>query len=120
MAHDGKLLARARDALERDREENLAEQQRRTDQIYREIPQIEIIDGRLRRQMAELVRLTLSKPADLERRLDELKEANLDLQMRRAELLTEHGYPIEYLDEIVCCPKCRDSGYVNGALCREE
>lgn len=117
MAHDGKLLARARDALERDREENLAEQQRRTDQIYREIPQIEIFDGRLRRQMAELVRLTLSKPADLERRLDELKEANLDLQMRRAELLTEHGYPIEYLDEIVCCPKCRDSGYVNGALC---
>ena len=93
MAHDGKLLARAREALEQDRAANQAEQQRRTAKVYLEIPQIEQIDNRLRGHMADLVRLTISKPLDLAERLDALKEANLDLQMHKAELLTEHGYP---------------------------
>lgn len=117
MAHDGKLLARAREALEQDRAANQAEQQRRTEEVYRDIPQVEQIDDRLRGQMAELVRLTISRPPDLAARLEALKEANLDLQMRRAELLTEHGYPIEYLDEIISCPECQDTGLVNGVLC---
>ena len=117
MAHDGKLLARAREALEQDRAANQAEQQRRTEQVYRDIPQVEQIDDRLRGHMAELVRLTISRPPDLAARLEALKEANLDLQMRRAELLTEHGYPIEYLDEIISCPECQDTGIVNGVLC---
>ena len=117
MAHDGKLLARAREALELDRAANQAEQQRRTEQVYRDIPQVEQIDDRLRGHMAELVRLTISRPPDLAARLEALKEANLDLQMRRAELLTAHGYPIEYLDEIISCPECQDTGLVNGVLC---
>ena len=65
MAHDGKLLARAREALEQDRAANQAEQQRRTEQVYRDIPQVEQIDDRLRGHMAELVRLTISRPPDL-------------------------------------------------------
>ena len=91
MNHDGRLLARAREALEDERRENQAEQQRRTDRVYRQIPEIESIDRRMRSQMSELVRLTLSKPADLTERLDKLREENLDLQMRKAELLTEHS-----------------------------
>ena len=117
MTHNGRLLARAREALEEERRINQAEQQRRTDLIYREIPETEQIDRQMRRQMSELVRLTLSKPADLSERLEALREDNLDLQMRRAELLTGHGYPIDYLDEIFSCKLCRDTGNVNGALC---
>ena len=49
--------------------------------------------------------------------IQNIREENLDLQMRRAELLTEHGYPIEYLDEIISCPECQDTGLVNGVLC---
>ena len=117
MNHDGRLLARAREALEDERRENQAEQQRRTDKIYRQFPEIESIDRRMRSQMSELVRLTLSKPADLTERLQVLREENLDLQMRKAELLTEHGYPVEYLDEILSCRLCSDTGLVDGRLC---
>ncbi len=117
MAYDGKLLALAREALEREREDNQAEQRRRTEEVYRSIPQIEQIDNCLRGQMCELARLTLSKQPDLKVRLDALKESNLDLQMRRAELLHEHGYPLDYLDEIFSCTECRDTGIVNGGLC---
>ena len=103
MTYDGKLLALARAALEKDRAANLAEQQRRIDHAYRRIPELEQIDLSLRSHMAELVRLTLSRPADL--------------QMRRAELLTENGYAIDWLDEIFSCPVCHDTGYTGTEVC---
>ena len=117
MTHDGRLLARAREALEDERRENQAEQQRRTDLIYHRIPEIESIDRRMRSQMSDLVRLTLSKPADLSHRLESLQKENLDLQMRKAELLHAQGFPIDYLDEIVSCKACGDTGMVDGRLC---
>ena len=117
MTHDGRLLARAREALEDERRENQAEQQRRTDLIYHRIPEIESIDRRMRSQMSDLVRLTLSKPADLSHRLEKLQKENLDLQMRKAELLHAQDFPIDYLDEIVSCKVCGDTGMVDGRLC---
>ena len=117
MTHDGRLLARAREALEDERRENQAEQQRRTDLIYHRIPEIESIDRRMRSQMSDLVRLTLSRPADLSHRLEKLQKENLDLQMRKAELLHAQGFPIDYLDEIVSCKACGDTGMVDGRLC---
>ena len=112
-----KILARARTEMFAEREENRLRQQQRTEKVYREIPALEAIDNRMRGQMAELVRLTLSRRPDLKERLDELKEANLDLQIKRAELLAERGYPSDYLDEIFSCPRCRDTGVVDGQVC---
>ena len=117
MPYDGKILARAREQLELRRSENQAEQQRRLSLAYARVPEIRRIDDRMRAQMAELVRLTLSRRPDLKERMEELKNENLDLQVRRGELLASQGWPVEFLDEIVTCPKCRDSGLVNGAPC---
>ena len=71
MMYDGKLLALARAGLEKDREANRSEQQRRIDLAYHQIPELEQIDLALRSHMAELVRLTLSKPTDLQDRIHE-------------------------------------------------
>ena len=117
MSYDGKLLALARSGLAMEREKNQAEQQRRIGLVYDRIPEIEQIDHTLRSHMAELVQLTLSKPSDMKEQLRNLQDRNLDLQMRRAELLTEYGFPIDYLEEIVSCPKCRDTGYDGSNLC---
>lgn len=117
MAFDGKLLARARETLEKRREENRAEQRRRIERVYAAAPEIREYDLQLRRQMAELVRLTVSKTPGLSEKLDELKEQNLELQRRRAEALVEHGYPVEYLDDIYSCSICRDSGTYQGGVC---
>ncbi len=117
MAYDGKLLARAREQLERKRQANQDEHLRRLDEVYRRIPEIEQIDVSLRAQMTQLVRITLGKRPDMQQRLDQLKEENLQLQMRRAELLAAHGKPTDYLDEIISCPICRDTGTHNGRPC---
>ncbi len=117
MNYEGKLLARARSGLEELHTKNLAEQQRRIAEIYQLIPEIEQIDRSMRFQMTELVRITLSRKPDLKDRIRQLQEQNIDLQMRRAELLTANGYPIEYLDEIVSCVKCRDTGFDGSGVC---
>ncbi len=117
MPYDGKILARAREQLEQRRAANQAEQQRRLSAAYARVPEIQQIDARMRAQMAELVRLTLSRRPDLTERIEELKKENLDLQVRRAELLVEQGWPVEFLDEICSCPKCRDTGIDNGGPC---
>ena len=87
MAYDGKLLARARDELDKIREENRAEQQRRLARAYARLPELEEVDAAMRSQMTELVRLTVSRRPDLKQQIEELKRRNLDTQRRRAELL---------------------------------
>lgn len=118
MAYDGKLLARARAELDNIRAANQAEQQRRRAVVYARLPEIERIDNSLRSQMAELVRLTVSRRDDLREQIEGLKERNLDMQMRRAELLTESGYGMDYLDDIYSCPLCRDTGLYKGGVCQ--
>lgn len=118
MSYDGRLLARARDELDRTRTENAAEHERRQALAYRRVPELAEIDATLRAQMVTLVRLTVSRAPDLKARLDALEKENLDLQMRRAELLTGHGMPLGWLDEIYSCPKCRDTGTLpDGEMC---
>lgn len=118
MPYDGKILAKARAALEAERTRNQDEHQRRQMQVYARIPEINEIDLTMRRQMTELVRLTLSKDAQMVQRLNALKNENLNLQRRRTELLKNAGYGADYLDEIYSCPICHDTGSVKGEVCR--
>lgn len=118
MPYDGKILARARNELEKIREGNKAEVRRRHDAVYSRVARIAEIDGRMREQMAELVRMTIAKRPDIRRQVELLEKENLELQAERAELLTANGFPIDYLDDICTCPKCGDSGIYNDDVCQ--
>ena len=115
MAYDGKLLAKARAKLDTIREDNKAEKARRERLIYEHIPEISDIDARLRRQMAELMGLVLDRSENAPAKIKALEDENLALQARRAELLVENGYPMDYLDEIYNCKKCRDTGVLSNS-----
>lgn len=117
MAYDGKLLARARTELENIRNRNSDEQSARIRRVYARVPEIDRIDQQLRQHMTQIVRLTISKRADMAEQIAAIRDENLGLQMRRAELLTEHGFGLDYLDEIVSCHKCRDTGLFEGRIC---
>ena len=110
MPYDGQLLARARAQLEKNRAENEAEHNRRVRVCYARIPELSRLDGEMRSQMRELLKLTIQHPADMAEQIEALEKENLETQARRAELLTENGLPMDYLDDIYSCPKCRDSG----------
>ena len=117
MALDGKLLARARENLENIHADNVAEHYMRQEKIYSRIPEIERIDTRLRTQMAELVGLTLRGGAELNAAIKALEDESLALQKKKAELLVERGYEMDYLDDIFSCKTCRDTGYFGGKMC---
>ncbi|MCF0138300.1 MAG: ATP-binding protein [Oscillospiraceae bacterium] len=117
MALDGKLLGSARQKLALIREENRAEEERRLRSIYLRIPEIEKIDLEMRRQMSELVKLTVSRDPELRERLEALERENLRLQADRERLLAEHGYAPDWLEPVFSCRKCRDTGYMEGRLC---
>ena len=114
MKYDGKLLARARDELDRIKDQNAAELARRTAEAYAARPELRAIDAALRGQMTELVRLTLSGESE---KIEKLQEESLVLQQRRTALLKELGRGGDWLDEIVSCEKCRDSGVYRGGVC---
>lgn len=118
MAYNGKLLGRAYSRLAEIREENSAEHARRLVDVYRTIPEIENIDASLKSQMIALTRLFVSRSDDRDEKVSALREKNLDLQMRRAELLVENHYPSDWLDDIYSCRQCRDTGKLDsGKLC---
>ena len=117
MKYDGKLLARARDELDRIRERNREERERRTTAACAARPELRAIDAELRAQMTGLLSLTISGEADAAEKIAKLREENLALQRRRAELLRQLGHGEDWLDEIVSCEKCRDSGVYDGGVC---
>ena len=117
MSYDGKILARARDRLDAVREQNANEHGLRVTRAYAAKPELRTIDAALRAQMTELVRLTLSGEAEGAEKIEKLREENLALQRRRGELLRQLGHGEDWLDEIVSCEKCRDSGVYRGGVC---
>ncbi len=114
MSYDGSILARARDRLDAVREHNAREHETRVTRAYAAKPELRAIDAALRAQMTELVRLTLSGDAE---KIGELREESLALQRRRSELLRQLGHGEDWLDEIVSCEKCGDSGVYRGGVC---
>lgn len=117
MPHIGKYLARARKILDDRRLENEAEYNRRHETLYSLLPELKDIDSALSRQMAELFRLSLGGAENVDEKLTQLKNSNLDLQMKRAETLKAQGYPIDYLDSVYTCRLCHDTGVYRDGVC---
>lgn len=117
MALDGKILARAREQIGHRHANNVAEHYLRQEKIYSQIPEIRRIDERLRTQMSELVGLTIKRSADLSDALKTLEDESLALQAKKAELLHAAGYPVDYLEDIYSCPKCKDTGFIGSQMC---
>jgi len=111
---EGRLLARARARQEKLRDNNRAEADRRRQEVYDRIPEVQRLDSAIRGIMAELVGTQLGRPG---RTPGELGEESLALQARRAALLRQNGYAETYLDPIYSCPRCRDTGWADGAIC---
>lgn len=117
MSYNGKLLARARGALEERRAANEAEQRRRTEEVCARVPAVREADRALRAQMVTLAGLALRHGGDTADRIAALEKENLALQARRAELLVGAGYPADYTDPIYSCPRCHDTGMAGSQPC---
>ena len=93
--------------------DNRRAQEARIDEAYAKIPRLAELSG-------EIASLSLRKArAVLEQDTDDfnLENAIADLAEERKVLLQAHGYPADYLELHYTCPKCRDTGLIDGRKC---
>jgi DNA replication protein DnaC len=117
MACDGRVLRRAINRLEQQRQQHEALQAARKEEAYRRIPRIAAIDAELRGSIIGIIEASLKSGSDPVPAISVLRDKNLDLQAERAELLSSHGYPIHFLDVGPLCRKCGDTGYQGPEMC---
>ena len=111
MAIDGKLMAKARERLEKIKQENAKVQEERLLEVYTRVPEVRAADARLRAIMGELISASLKKGEAAKAEIDSLSRRSLEICGEKSEALVEAGYPFDYLDEVCSCPVCRDTGY---------
>ena len=115
---DGKSLLRARERLTQLREENAALRDAREAEAYRKIPALRTLDARLRALVGEVIAAAAQPGTDAAGALRRVEAESTELCAQKAELLISNGYPADWLDEIIACPRCRDTGYLhNGEMC---
>ena len=104
------------DEYDRIRTENAMITEQRRQEVYQTVPRIRAIDEEIAARSIQRAREMLLSP-DESIRLSLRKEI-LALGRERSRLLSEHHYPIGYLDPLYRCPACRDTGYIDGQPCR--
>lgn len=117
MALDGKLLYKAKSALDEKRRENEAALLRRQAEAYARNPRIKELDAALRSSIPGVLALALSSGRDILEAAAAVRDENLRLQARLRRELLSAGLPEDYLDEKSLCPRCLDTGYDGTALC---
>ena len=110
---DGKLLALARAEKDRQRRFALDEDERRRRIAYGRAPALRDIDTALVNLIAEFAAAALGEG----RRPEDILAESMELREKKAETLVENGWPSDWLDGAWSCPKCRDTGYVDGRPC---
>ena len=119
MNVDGKLLARAREALAAQKAANEETRDAREAEAYRRVPALRELDRRLRALAGEIIAAVGGRETDGAAAVARIARESAALCAQKADLLAENGYPADWLDDIFTCPDCRDSGYLpDGSMCR--
>lgn len=112
------LTNRQYDAIFREYEEMQNQSRRsqlqRVDEVYKNIPQYEEVE----RSISSVSVAQAKKLLDGDQNaLSDLKDTLHALSEKKRSLLVSAGYPEDYLAPTYHCPRCRDTGYVDGKKC---
>ncbi len=88
----------------------------RMDEIEARIPEVVEINRQLFRTGQELIQI-INSGKNVEQRVDQLRQQNIQAQLLVRQLLVQRGYPADYLDMHYTCEKCQDTGYYQGQFC---
>lgn len=91
-------------------------QETRTAQIQYEIPETAELDRQLRSACLDIVNV-LGKP-DNKERLAAIERHCQEADAMLRKILSEHGYPEDYLHIQYTCKECDDTGFVGGKPCK--
>lgn len=93
------------------------EHQRRRE-IYEKFPEIDELNSSSTKSYISSILSRLEEGAqDTKLSTEETSKLNRQRTARIGQILTDNGYPSDYLEPIFTCKVCKDTGYVNGARC---
>ena len=117
MAFDGKVMRRAQLRFEADKQRRADEFARRREALYRAEPELQQIEQQLRGTVSKIIADAIRSGTDPNPAIRVIKDENMELQRRRAELLLGLGYPMDALEEKPACTVCNDSGFNGTRVC---
>lgn len=87
----------------------------RRQEVYRCVPELEELDARQVSASIRKIKEAITEPGiSATRTADSVS----DYSAARERLLTDAGFPKDYLDMRYTCPACRDTGYINEKKCK--
>lgn len=87
----------------------------RTVEVYRAVPEYKNLLDRISILSVDAAKIALSGDS---KALSNLRMDISSIEKQLSLLLTENGFPIDYLEMQYSCPQCKDSGYINNVKCR--
>lgn len=99
--------------FDRKRRASEDEQQRRKEEVYAKIPEIEDIDSKMRMTAFSLGELAFNKDISMETAREKVDVELKRLKEQKEALLLSHGLPADYLEIHYSCPVCHDTGYID-------
>lgn len=91
------------------------EQADRIAEVFAKLPELQEIDQRIASESIASGRRLLSGEEESPQRLREIIDR---LAARRRQILTDAGYPEDYLELDFTCPMCHDTGYIGNQKCQ--
>lgn len=92
------------------REKAIAEANQRRDEVYNKIPAMDKLEESMRQCSVGLSRVMVSGGIDKEAQINDLKQEMDRLTRQKANMLTEHNLPSDYMDVKYTCSLCKDTG----------
>ncbi|MFL0252751.1 ATP-binding protein [Clostridium neuense] len=100
------------------REKETSELKKRKEEISLKLPEVISIDNQIGKLFIELsVSMFKDIKVDRDTYVKNLKNRITDLRIKKSEILSSNGYPIDYLNIKYRCPKCKDTGYIGTEKC---
>lgn len=109
------IFAAAMNRIDANRLRAREEQERRTDEILRKIPEAVEVERQLRSVCLSILRIKGNE--ERSECLQQIRKQTDDANTMMRRILTENGYPADYLETHYSCTKCCDSGFVGGERC---
>ncbi len=116
MSYSKSTLSKATQILESRKNKAQRIQMARNLEVTEKIPMISKYEAQLSETGLAVVK-AIGMGSDAKEYIEQLSQLNLSVQESIKKLLTENGFPDNYLETPYTCPKCQDSGFIGGYVC---
>ncbi len=116
MSYSKATLSKALQTLESRRNKAQRIQMARQLEVTEKLPVISKYQNQLSETGLSVVK-AIGMGSDAQEYIRQLAELNLAVQKKIKQILTENGYPEDYLETPYTCKNCSDTGYKGGFVC---